>query len=153
MLEVGPALAAGNTIVLKPAELTPLTAMQLERIALEAGLPEGVSTSSGPGTSSASGSSSTPTLAKVAFTGLDRGGPAIQALAAAVDQAGDARAGRDSANVSSRTPTSSAAASAPLAVFGNAGQDCCARSRILVDGVALDDFLGALGSCRGAPGR
>ena len=93
--KVGPALAAGNTIVLKPAELTPLTAVELERIAVEAGIPEGVfNVVVGPGRVVGERIVEHPDVAKVAFTGIDRGGPPDRGARGGDDQARDARAGR-----------------------------------------------------------
>ena len=93
--KVAPALAAGNTIVLKPAELTPLTALELERIALDAGLPEGVlNVVAGPGSVCGQRLVEHPDVAKIAFTGSTEVGRGIAAGAARDDQAGDARARR-----------------------------------------------------------
>jgi betaine-aldehyde dehydrogenase len=144
--KLGPALAAGNTIVLKPAELTPLTAMQLETLALEAGLPEGVlNVLNGPGRVVGERIVEHPDVAKVAFTGSTEIGRRIGELASQSIKRVTLELGGKSANiVFADADLEQAAASAPLAVFGNAGQDCCARSRILVERSALDDFLGAL---------
>src|SRR5919107_1544367 len=107
--KMAPALAAGNTLVLKPAELTPLTAIEFERIAREAGIPEGVvNVLVGPGSTVGKRLVGHPDVAKVVFADAD---------------------------------LEKAAASAPVAVFGNAGQDCCARSRILVQRDVFDEFL------------
>ena len=144
--KVGPALAAGNTIVLKPAALTPLTAIELERIALEAGLPEGVlNVVVGAGRIVGERLVQHPDVAKVAFTGSTEVGKRIGQLAAASIKRVTLELGGKSANiVFADADLEQAAASAPLAVFGNAGQDCCARSRILVERSAVDRFMQAL---------
>jgi len=141
--KIAPALAAGNTIVLKPAELTPLTALELERIALEAGLPEGVlNVVVGPGRVVGERLVEHPDVAKIAFTGSTVVGRRIGELAAQSIKRVTLELGGKSANVVfADADLEAAAASAPLAVFGNAGQDCCARSRILVERSALDRFL------------
>jgi acyl-CoA reductase-like NAD-dependent aldehyde dehydrogenase len=144
--KVAPALAAGNTVVLKPAELTPLTAVELERIALEAGLPEGVlNVVNGPGRVVGERIVEHPDVAKVAFTGSTAVGRRVAELAAQTIKRVTLELGGKSANiVFADADLQRAAAAAPLAVFGNAGQDCCARSRILVERSALDSFMDAL---------
>jgi acyl-CoA reductase-like NAD-dependent aldehyde dehydrogenase len=143
--KVAPALAAGNAVVLKPAALTPLTALELERIALESGLPEGVlNVVVGPGRTVGEHLVQHPDVAKVAFTGSTEVGKRIGELAARSIKRVTLELGGKSANiVFADADIEKAAASAPLAVFGNAGQDCCARSRILVERSALDRFLQA----------
>ncbi len=145
--KVAPALAAGNTIVLKPAELTPLSALELERIALEAGLPEGVlNVVAGPGSVCGARLVEHPDVAKIAFTGSTSVGRGIAAGAAATIKRVTLELGGKSANVVfADADLAKAAAAAPLAVFGNAGQDCCARSRILVERSAMDEFVELLG--------
>jgi acyl-CoA reductase-like NAD-dependent aldehyde dehydrogenase len=144
--KVAPALAAGNTIVLKPAELTPLTALELEKIALEAGLPEGVlNVVVGPGRVVGERLVEHPDVAKVAFTGSTAVGRRIGALASQQIKRITLELGGKSANlIFADADLERAAAAAPLAVFGNAGQDCCARSRILVERSVLDRFMSAL---------
>jgi len=144
--KVAPALAAGNTIVLKPAELTPLTALELERIALEAGLPEGaLNVVAGPGSVVGKRLVQHPDVAKIAFTGSTAVGRGVAAGAAGTIKRVTLELGGKSANVIfADADMEQAAAAAPVAVFGNAGQDCCARSRILVERTALDAFLEAL---------
>jgi acyl-CoA reductase-like NAD-dependent aldehyde dehydrogenase len=146
--KVAPALAAGNTVVLKPAELTPLTALELERIAVEAGLPEGVvNVVAGPGSVCGQRLVEHPDVAKIAFTGSTEVGRSIAAGAAETIKRVTLELGGKSANVVyADADLEAAAASAPVAVFGNAGQDCCARSRILVEASALDRFMDALES-------
>jgi acyl-CoA reductase-like NAD-dependent aldehyde dehydrogenase len=146
--KVAPALAAGNTIVLKPAELTPLTAVELQKIAVEAGVPEGVlNVVAGPGSVCGQRLVEHPDVAKVAFTGSTEVGRGIAQGAAGTIKRVTLELGGKSANVIfADADLEAAASSAPLAVFGNAGQDCCARSRILVQRSAMDDFMSALES-------
>src|SRR4051794_10268198 len=141
--KLAPALAAGNTVVLKPAELTPLTALRFEAIALEAGLPEGVvNVVVGPGSTCGKRLVEHPDVAKIAFTGSTEVGRAIAAGAAQTIKRVTLELGGKSANiVFADADLEAAAAAAPSAVFGNAGQDCCARSRILVQRQALDSFM------------
>src|SRR5438094_3731603 len=141
--KVAPALAAGNTIVLKPAELTPLTALELEKIAVEAGLPEGVlNIVAGPGRIVGERLVEHPDVAKIAFTGSTAVGRRIGELAAQSIKRVTLELGGKSANVVfADADLERAAAAAPLAVFGNAGQDCCARSRLLVERSAVERFL------------
>jgi acyl-CoA reductase-like NAD-dependent aldehyde dehydrogenase len=144
--KAAPALAAGNCVVLKPAELTPLSAIELEAIALEAGLPEGVlNVVAGPGSVCGKRLVEHPDVAKIAFTGSTVVGRGIAAGTAQTIKRVTLELGGKSANVVfADADLEAAAAAAPMAVFGNAGQDCCARSRILVERSALDDFLAAL---------
>jgi acyl-CoA reductase-like NAD-dependent aldehyde dehydrogenase len=138
-----PALAAGNTVVLKPAELTPLTAMRLHDLALDAGLPEGVFTVI-PGKGSVVGARfvTHPDVRKVCFTGSTEVGKQIMAGCADQVKRVTLELGGKSANiVFADADLERAAATAPYAVFDNAGQDCCARSRILVERKAYDRFL------------
>jgi len=141
--KMAPALAAGNTLVLKPAELTPLSALEFERIALEAGIPEGVvNVLVGPGSKVGKRLVEHPDVAKVAFTGSTEVGKGIMAGAAGTIKRVTLELGGKSANVIfADADLEKAAASAPVAVFGNAGQDCCARSRILVERAVFDEFL------------
>ena len=144
--KVAPALAAGNCVVLKPAELTPLTALELEHIALEAGLPEGVlSVVAGPGAECGRRLVEHPDVAKVAFTGSTAVGRQIAAGAATTIKRVTPELGGKSANiVFADADLDGAAIAAPAAVFGNAGQDCCARSRILVERSVLEPFLACM---------
>ena len=138
-----PALAAGNTVVLKPAELTPLTALRLGDLALEAGLPPGVFTVI-PGRGSVVGERfvTHPLVRKVCFTGSTAVGKRIMAGAADQVKPVTLELGGKSANiVFADADLELAAASAPGSVFDNAGQDCCARSRILVQAGVYDRFL------------
>ncbi|MDX6278367.1 MAG: hypothetical protein QOJ72_2495 [Nocardioidaceae bacterium] len=142
----GPALAAGNTVVLKPAELTPLTAIRLGELAREAGVPEGVFTVI-PGKGSIVGERfvTHPAVRKVCFTGSTEVGKKIMAGAADQVKRVTLELGGKSANiVFADADLAKAAAAAPSAVFDNAGQDCCARSRILVERSAYDEFVSLL---------
>jgi len=144
--KLAPALAAGNTVVLKPAELTPLTALRFAEIAAEAGLPDGVvNVVVGPGRVCGQRMVEHPDVAKIAFTGSTEVGRSIAAGAAATIKRVTLELGGKSPNlVFADADLDAAAASAPMAVFGNAGQDCCARSRILVQRSVLDRFMAAL---------
>jgi betaine-aldehyde dehydrogenase len=144
--KLGPALAAGNTVVLKPAELTPLSALRFGELAAEAGLPDGVvNVVVGPGRTCGQRLVEHPDVAKIAFTGSTEVGRSIAAGAAATIKRVTLELGGKSANVVfADADLEAAAAAAPMAVFGNAGQDCCARSRILVQESAIDDFLALL---------
>jgi acyl-CoA reductase-like NAD-dependent aldehyde dehydrogenase len=138
-----PALAAGNTVVLKPAELTPLTAIRLGELALEAGIPEGVFTVL-PGKGSVVGQRLVehPGVRKIVFTGSTEVGKGVMAGCADQVKRVTLELGGKSANVVfADADLERAAATAPYAVFDNAGQDCCARSRILVQRSAYDRFL------------
>jgi acyl-CoA reductase-like NAD-dependent aldehyde dehydrogenase len=141
--KLAPALAAGNTVVLKPAELTPLSALRFAELAAAAGLPEGVlSVVVGPGRTCGQRLVEHPDVAKIAFTGSTEVGRSIAAAAAAQIKRVTLELGGKSANiVFADADLEAAAAAAPPAVFGNAGQDCCARSRILVQAGALERFL------------
>lgn len=138
-----PALAAGNTVVLKPAELTPLTAIRLGELALEAGLPENVFTVL-PGKGSVVGQRLVEhaDVRKIVFTGSTAVGKGVMAGCADRVKRLTLELGGKSANVVfADADLERAAATAPYAVFDNAGQDCCARSRILVQRSAYDRFL------------
>jgi betaine-aldehyde dehydrogenase len=143
---MAPALAAGNCVVLKPAELTPLTAIRIGELALEAGIPEGVLTVI-PGKGSVVGQRfvTHPAVRKVCFTGSTEVGKQIMAGCADQVKRVTLELGGKSANVVfADADLEKAAATAPYAVFDNAGQDCCARSRILVERPAYEEFLGRL---------
>jgi betaine-aldehyde dehydrogenase len=144
--KLAPALAAGNTVVLKPAELTPLTALRFAEIARDAGIPEGVvNVVAGPGSVCGQRLVEHPDVAKIAFTGSTEVGRSIAAGAAATVKRVTLELGGKSPNlVFADADLEAAAAAAPMAVFGNAGQDCCARSRILVQRSVLDRFMDAL---------
>ena len=138
-----PALAAGCTVVMKPAELTPLTAIRLGELALEAGIPEGVLTVL-PGKGSVVGQRLVdhPEVRKIVFTGSTSIGEKVMADCAKHIKAVTLELGGKSANiVFADADLERAAATAPSGVFDNAGQDCCARSRILVQRSAYDRFM------------
>ena len=138
-----PALAAGNTVVLKPAELTPLTAIRLGELALEAGIPEGVFTVL-PGKGSVVGQRfvTHPGVRKVCFTGSTAVGQGIMRGAADQLKRVTLELGGKSANiVFDDADLDVAAAAAPMSFLDNAGQDCCARTRILVQRSVFDRFM------------
>ena len=141
-----PALAAGNTVVLKPAELTPMTAMRLGELGLEAGLPEGVfQVLTGKGSIVGERFVTSPDVAKVVFTGSTEIGIHVAEGCARQVKPVTLELGGKSANVIfADADLAKAAATAPYGVFDNAGQDCCARSRILVQRSVLDEFLALL---------
>jgi acyl-CoA reductase-like NAD-dependent aldehyde dehydrogenase len=141
--KLGPALACGNTVVLKPAELTPLTAMRLSELALEAGFPEGVlNILTGSGSVVGKRLVEHPEVAKIGFTGSTEVGRGVmQGAAETIKRVTLELCGKSANVVFGDADLEAAAASAPYAVFGNAGQDCCARSRILVERSAYDRFL------------
>ncbi len=140
---LGPALAAGNTVVLKPASLTPLTAIRLGELALEAGIPEGVfSVVPGDGSKIGQRFVTHEAVRKVCFTGSNAAGRKIMEGCAAQVKRVTLELGGKSANiVFADADLERAAAGAPYAVFDNAGQDCCARSRLLVQDSAYDRFM------------
>jgi betaine-aldehyde dehydrogenase len=144
--KLGPALACGNTVVLKPAELTPLSAVRLGELALEAGVPEGVlNVLVGKGSVVGQRLIEHPDVAKIGFTGSTEVGRLVMQGAAGTIKRVTLELGGKSANVVfADADLEKAAASAPYAVFDNAGQDCCARSRILVEDSAYDRFLDLL---------
>ncbi|TQM84616.1 acyl-CoA reductase-like NAD-dependent aldehyde dehydrogenase [Saccharothrix saharensis] len=154
-----PALAAGNTVVLKPAELTPLTALRLAELALEAGIPPDVfQVLPGAGPVVGRRFVTHPAVRKVVFTGSTRVGKQIMAGCAEQVKRVTLELGGKSANiVFADADLERAAATAPYGVFDNAGQDCCARSRILVQASVYDRFMELLepavkGVVVGAPG-
>ncbi len=138
-----PALAAGCTVVLKPAEVTPLSAMKLAELALEAGFPENVfQVLTGSGRIVGETIVQDPRVRKIVFTGSTEIGTQIMAKCAPQVKRVTLELGGKSANVIfADSDLEKAAASAPGAVFDNAGQDCCARSRILIEKKAFDKFM------------
>jgi len=144
--KVGPALATGNTIVVKPAEITPLTAIRLAELGLEAGLPEGVlQVVTGKGSVVGTRLAEHPDVAKVAFTGSTEVGSDVMTRASGTIKRVTLELGGKSASVVfDDADLVKAAASAPGGVFANGGQDCCARSRILVQRSVMDEFLDLL---------
>jgi acyl-CoA reductase-like NAD-dependent aldehyde dehydrogenase len=140
---MAPALAAGCTVVAKPAEMTPLTAIRIGELAAEAGLPDGVFQVL-PGKGSVVGQRLVdhPSVRKIVFTGSTEVGREIMAGCARQVKRLTLELGGKSANiVLADADLERAAATAPYAVFDNAGQDCCARSRILVQRSVLDRFM------------
>jgi acyl-CoA reductase-like NAD-dependent aldehyde dehydrogenase len=155
-----PALAAGNAVVLKPAEWTPLTAIRIAELGLESGLPEGLFQVL-PGRGSVIGERfvTNESVRKIVFTGSTEVGKRVMAGCAEQVKAVTLELGGKSANVIfADSDLEKAAATAPYAVFENAGQDCCARSRILVERSVFDRFLELLepavkGVKVGVPGK
>lgn len=141
--KLGPALACGNTVVLKPAELTPLSALRLGELCLEAGIPEGVvNVLVGKGSVVGRRLIEHPEVAKIGFTGSTEVGRTVMEGAAGTIKRVTLELGGKSANVVFEdADLERAAAAAPYGVFDNAGQDCCARSRVLVQRSVYDRFL------------
>jgi acyl-CoA reductase-like NAD-dependent aldehyde dehydrogenase len=141
-----PALAAGNAVVLKPAEWTPLTSMRLAELALEAGLPEHLlQVVNGKGQVVGNRLVTNEKVGKVVFTGSTAVGKTIMSQASDQVKRITLELGGKSANIIfDDADIAKAAKSAPYAVFENAGQDCCARSRILVQANVFDKFMTAL---------
>ena len=144
--KLGPSLACGNTVVLKPAELTPLSALRLAELVVEAGIPEGVfNVLVGPGRVVGERLVQHPDVAKISFTGSTEVGAQVMRTAAdTVKRVSLELGGKSASVVFADADIEKAAAAAPAAVFGNAGQDCCARSRVLVQRSAYDAFVAQL---------
>ncbi|MDW8809414.1 aldehyde dehydrogenase family protein [Streptomyces scabiei] len=143
---VAPALAAGNAVLLKPAETTPLTALRLAELAREAGLPEGLfQVLPGHGRVTGNALVEHPGVAKIVFTGSTAVGKQVLAKGSALLKRVTLELGGKSPNiVFADSDLEAAAAAAPMAFLDNAGQDCCARTRILVQRSAYDRFLDLL---------
>jgi betaine-aldehyde dehydrogenase len=143
VIKAAPALAAGNPIVIKPAELTPLSALVLGDVLLEAGVPAGcVSVLPGEGPVVGAALAADPRVAKVSFTGSTQVGVAVlRAAAPKIGRVALELGGKSSNLIFADADLEAAAPAAAAAVFGNAGQDCCARSRVLVQRTVLDAFL------------
>ena len=143
--KLGPALAAGNTVILKPASYTPLTALRLGELAIEAGFPPGVvNILTGPGGTAGAALAAHPGVDKIAFTGETTTGQEILRLAAGNIKRVSLELGGKSPNiVFADADLDRFAAQAPASVFDNAGQDCCARSRIFVEASVHDRVLEA----------
>ncbi len=143
--KVAPALACGNPIILKPASLTPLTALALGDILVEAGVPaEYVHVLPGPGGVIGDALVSDPRVSKVGFTGETATGAGIlRASSNNITRVSLELGGKSACVVFADADLDRCIDSTPMAVFGNAGQDCCARSRILVERSAYDDFVAA----------
>jgi betaine-aldehyde dehydrogenase len=144
--KVAPALAAGNAVVLKPAELTPLSALKLQQIAREAGLPDGLlNVVVGSGSTVGRHLIEHPAIGKIAFTGSTEVGKDIARRAAdSIKRVTLELGGKSAALVFADADLDSAATGLAGAVFGNSGQDCCARSRVFVERPALGPFLDRL---------
>jgi acyl-CoA reductase-like NAD-dependent aldehyde dehydrogenase len=140
--KVAPALACGNTVVLKPAEMTPLTSLRLAELIVEAGIPDGVvNVVAGKGSVVGRALCEHEDVAKIGFTGSTEVGRGVMEVAAATVKRVTLELGGKSANVVfADADLEAAAESAPSAAFGNAGQDCCARSRILVEKSCFEHF-------------
>jgi betaine-aldehyde dehydrogenase len=141
--KLAPALAAGNTCILKPASYTPLTAIRLGELALEAGFPPGVvNVVTGPGGSVGAALAGHPDVGKIAFTGETTTGQEIMRVASRTVKKVSLELGGKSPNICfADADLERFAAESPYAVFDNAGQDCCARSRILVERSAHDEVV------------
>ncbi len=144
--KIAPALACGNTIVVKPASYTPLSVLRLAEILVEAGLPpEAISVLPGPGSAVGNALVTDPRVNKVGFTGSTEVGSKIMALAARNITRVSLELGGKSANVVfADADMDKAVERSVWAVFGNTGQDCCARSRVFVERSAYDDFVAAM---------
>jgi len=144
--KVAPALACGNTVVLKPASLTPLTALRLGELALEAGVPPGVlNVVPGPGAAIGAALSAHPDVAKIGFTGETATGRAIMAAAAqTIKRVSLELGGKSPCIVFGDVDIAQAAGEAAASVFANAGQDCCARSRTIVERSVYPEFVTAM---------
>lgn len=141
--KVAPALAAGNSVVLKPATLSPLTALRLGAIALEAGLPPGVlQVIAGEGAKLGEALVQHPLVRKITFTGSTEVGTRVLQMSAPDMKRVSLELGGKSPNIIfADADLDQAAASSPMSVFANCGQDCCARSRIFVERKAYDEFV------------
>jgi len=144
--KIAPALACGNTIVVKPASYTPLSVLRLAEILVEAGLPpDAISVLPGPGSAVGNALVTDPRVNKVGFTGSTEVGSKIMALAARNITRVSLELGGKSANVVfADADMDKAVERSVWAVFGNTGQDCCARSRVFVERSAYDDFVAAM---------
>ncbi len=140
--KAAPALAMGNSVVIKPASATPLTALRLAELAHAAGVPPGVlNVIPGPGNTAGTALASHPDVRKVAFTGSTEIGIEIQRLAAGDVKRVSLELGGKSASLVFADADLEKAAGAVFSAFGNAGQDCCARSRILVERPIYEEFV------------
>jgi acyl-CoA reductase-like NAD-dependent aldehyde dehydrogenase len=144
--KIAPALACGNTIVVKPASYTPLSVLRLAEILMEAGLPaEAISVLPGPGSAVGNALVTDPRVNKVGFTGSTEVGSKIMALAARNITRVSLELGGKSANVVfADADMDTAVERSVWSVFGNTGQDCCARSRVFVERSTYDDFVAAM---------
>ncbi len=143
--KVAPALACGNPVVIKPASLTPITALMLADVLVEAGVPAGaVSVIPGPGRSVGNALAADPRVAKISFTGeTTTGAQILRASSDNITRVSLELGGKSACIVFGDADIHKAAAAAPLSVFDNTGQDCCARSRFLVHAPVYDEFVDA----------
>ena len=141
--KVAPALAAGNSVILKPASLTPLTALFLGQLAQEVGLPDGVlQVLPGSGYEAGNALATHPLIRKIGFTGSTEVGSKIMKLAADDIKRVSLELGGKSPNiVFADADWKRAASESPMSVFANTGQDCCARSRMFIEESIFDDFV------------
>ena len=141
--KVAPALAAGNSVALKPASLTPLTALLLGQLAQEEGLPDGVlQVLPGAGSEAGNALATHPLIRKISFTGSTEVGSKIMKLAADDIKRVSLELGGKSPNiVFAEADWKRAATESPMSVFANTGQDCCARSRMFIEQPIFDDFV------------
>ena len=144
--KLAPALACGNTVVLKPASLTPLTALRLGELGLEAGLPPGVlNVVPGPGATIGAALAAHPDVSKIGFTGETATGREImRAAAATIKRIGLELGGKSPNIIFADVDVEQVAGEAVGSVFANAGQDCCARSRVIVEQTIYDRFVTAM---------
>jgi betaine-aldehyde dehydrogenase len=141
--KVAPALATGNCVVVKPASLSPLTALRLGELAAEAGLPAGVlQVVSGPGGQAGEALARHPLVRKISFTGSTAVGARLMEIAARTIKPVALELGGKSPNIIfADADVEKAAATSPMSVFANTGQDCCARSRLFVEQAVFDQFV------------
>jgi acyl-CoA reductase-like NAD-dependent aldehyde dehydrogenase len=141
--KIAPALACGNTAVVKPASQTPLTALALADLLAEAGVPDGtLSVLPGPGASVANALVEDPRVAKISFTGSTEVGTRVmQAAAANITRVSLELGGKSACVVFDDADLDAAIPSALWSVFDNAGQDCCSRSRMLVHRAVYDEYV------------
>ncbi len=144
--KLGPALAAGNSVILKPASLTPLGALLLGNVLIDAGVPAScISVLPGPGSTLGATLVADPRVDKVSFTGDTSTGTSILTAAAPnITRVSLELGGKSAAVVFGDADVAAAAADIPISVFANAGQDCCARSRVLVQRSVMDEFVDAM---------
>ncbi len=141
--KVAPALAAGNPVIIKPASLTPLTALLLGEVLVDAGVPaEAVSVIPGPGRSLGDALVGDPRVSKISFTGeTATGAHILQRSAPNISRVSLELGGKSASIVFADSDWRRSADETLMAVFGNAGQDCCARSRILIESNIYDDYV------------
>lgn len=141
--KMAPALAMGNSLVVKPAEVTPMTSLALAELAIEAGLPPGVlNVVTGKGSETGDALARHPKVGKISFTGSTEVGASVMATAAAgIKRVSLELGGKSASIVFADADIEACVDSSIFAVYDNAGQDCCARSRILVQKEIFDEFV------------